>query len=103
MTPRKRWRPRGWSKFEVTVIIRTRDGEHELRVEGRRMPAVPAVTNLAPENCTPAEGGEIELDNVWMVRGKRERPLPDKLSDATEEAIMSVVEGALEDYAWGDY
>ena len=76
--------------------------EHELRVQGRRTPHVPAVTNLAPENCTPAEGGEIEIDRVWMVRGKRERPLPDKLSKEIDAEILQTTESALEDQAWGD-
>lgn len=43
------------------------DGETEIEVEYTATPFIPAQTYGLPEDCYPAEGGEVEISRAWYV------------------------------------
>ena len=54
---------------------------HNLEVEGKFYPAIPAVTSGPAENWSPPEGSEIEDVTIFLRRGKRRRQVPDDVVD----------------------
>lgn len=56
------------------------DGEYEFRVTGTVSPVIPAKVYGPPEDCYPAEGGEVEILSVKLV---------DVISDDVEFATLS--------------
>lgn len=43
------------------------DGETEIEVEYTATPVIPARTYGLPEDCYPAEGGEVDIVCAWYV------------------------------------
>lgn len=70
--------------FERTLTI----FDVEMRVVFNASPYVPAKTWGAPENCHPAEGGEVEVLEVYI--GDIE--VSDVISETVEEMIQTTLE-----------
>ena len=68
-------------KFDVEIKL---DG-HDILVRGYAWPLIPARTDGLPEDCSPAEGGEIEDVEMFMLQGRRERRLPRALEEKYSE------------------
>ena len=61
------------SKFRISLPLD--DPDLELYAEGNATPYDPGCTSGPPERCYPAEGGEVEIENVWLEHpGNRDRP-----------------------------
>lgn len=82
-------------KTQVTIEI----GGQELRVDIDYTPLVPAKTDGPPENCYPEEGGEIEIELVYLFAGLCEKTprfidITDLLAemDASLQLIMEKVQ-----------
>ena len=64
-------------------------------VEFDYTPLVAAVTHLAPEDCSPAEGGDIELTGV-MLEGYEMLPY---LNSSTTDKIVAKLSDCLQEIA----
>lgn len=82
--------------FDVQFDI---DG-HTLRVTGFKQPEVPEVRATMGDPGSPAEGGELEDLEEWLLRrapkGQRERRLPPGMLERLDldEAIYEALEAA---------
>lgn len=81
-------------RFEVRIGHRDRT----FRVAGAAWPPLPPVTSGPPDRWRPAEGGELEDLQVFLVRGARERRLPDALAGRLD--LTEPVSDALWGAAW---
>lgn len=68
--------------FEVELTV----DRHKLRATGNMTKFYPAITSGPADRWAPAEGGELEDVEVFLVRGKRERRLPEKMVDRLDLA-----------------
>lgn len=50
--------------YAITFYAERNDIEIELEITGTVSQYIPAVTHLAPENCYPSEGGEVEILSI---------------------------------------
>ena len=88
------------TKFSVELALD--DAYLSVTVEGNATPYDPGVTSGPPERCYPPEGGEVEIENVWLEHpGNRDRPAMkleispllllldafEKLQEMTEQAL----------------
>lgn len=85
-------------KFSIDLAL---DDVHlGLTVEGNATPYDPGVTSGPPEACYPPEGGEVEIENVWLTHTGDTKPLRveispllhflgawETLEEATEQAL----------------
>ena len=75
-----------WTEIEFHV---ERDGvELELTVRGHVSAFVPAKTFGLPENCYPAEGGEVEIDAIFLNGKGWSGELTDKEKEEAEKALF---------------
>ena len=72
-----------------------RENEDCVIVTYRQSPYIPARTYGRPEDCHPAEGGEVELHSIMLANGE-----PAYMSDAEEDQwITDIMENPDEDDA----
>lgn len=71
--------------------------DHELVVQFEATGGHPAITTGHPDTHTPAEGPDIEIDSVSMVRGKTARKLSYTVIDHYMESIYDAIHDVLED------
>lgn len=50
-----------------SIDLPLEDAHLTLRVEGTATPYDPGRTSGPPEDCYPPEGGEVEIDTVWLL------------------------------------
>ena len=50
-----------------TITLPMEDPHLELRVEGSATPYDPGVSSGPVEACYPPEGGEVEIEEVWLT------------------------------------
>lgn len=50
-----------------SIDLPLEDAHLTLRVEGTATPYEPGRTSGPPESCYPPEGGEVEIDTVWLL------------------------------------
>ena len=60
-------------KFAIDLPLD--DPELSLEVEGNATPYDPGVTSGPPEACYPPEGGEVEIENVWLCHLGTTQPI----------------------------
>jgi len=96
------------------TICLTWGNDHEIEVEVEATPYQPARTWGLPENCCPAEGGDIEVISIFLLHTVskvaesnryfvktnfkyRKRKLPDEIVDklAEDESFVLALESAL--------
>jgi hypothetical protein len=76
-----------------------RDGEElEINVEFDATPIVPAQLYGLPENCYPAEGGEVEITAVFLDGVAIDPPL----TDAEEAKVLADIESNMSEDDWPD-
>ena len=83
-----------------TINLAMDDPHLELRVEGNATPYDPGVTSGPPEACYPPEGGDVEIEAVWLIGlpGLEVEVTPlitllgafDRLQELTEEALANL-------------
>lgn len=81
-----------------SIDLPLEDAHLTLRVEGTATPYDPGRTSGPPEDCYPPEGGEVEIDTVWLVREGTEleiSPLLLLLGDAAFARLQELTEAAL--------
>ena len=64
------------------------DGETEVQVEYTISAFVPAQTYGPAENCYPAEGGEVEITDCWLLADADRADAPRVLLTPDEDARM---------------
>lgn len=87
-------------KFAIDLPLD--DPELSLEVEGNATPYDPGVTSGPPESCYPPEGGEVEIENVYVTHCGTTKPIRleisplihklevwDKLQKLAEEALAN--------------
>lgn len=66
-------------------------GDVEFEVEFSSTPYVPAKISCPPENCHPAEGGEVDIESIMIggfeVSDVISESVLDKLQEKCEEAL----------------
>lgn len=74
----------------------------EVRVTGAATPYDSGRTSGPPEDRYPPEGGEVEIDEVWLVHGQTKEPLQIEISplllllgDTASARMQELVEEAL--------
>lgn len=85
-------------KFSIELALE--DVELGLTVEGNATPYDPGVTSGPPEACYPPEGGEVEIENVYVTHCGTTKPIRleisplitllqawEKLEEMTEQAL----------------
>lgn len=75
-------------KCNITIWVMRGEEELELEVSGTVSPYVSAVTHLAPENCHPAEGGEVEIETITLHGEKWNGELTDEELDRAEDGLF---------------
>lgn len=65
-------------------------GDVEFEVEFSSTPYVPAKISGPPEHCYPAEGGEVEIESIFIG----EFEVSDVISEATRDKIQGLAEEA---------
>lgn len=86
------------SKFSIFLALD--DLEMELLVEGNATPFKPGRAWGPPEDCYPDEGGEVEIENVWLTHPGQTRPIKLEISPlfatlAAWDTLQQLTEDAL--------
>jgi hypothetical protein len=77
---------RTW-QYEAGISIEMANGDdHDLRIRGNVSPFIPARIHGPPENCSPAEGGEVEIVEVWDETRHEKFDADDLTEDDLERA-----------------
>lgn len=74
------------ANFKKTFYI----GDVEFEVEFNASPYVPAKISGPPENCYPAEGGEVELESIMIG----EFEVTDVISESVRDKLQIMAEEA---------
>jgi hypothetical protein len=82
-----------------TIILYVERGEDELELEvsGTVSAYVPAVTHRLPENCSPAEGGEVEITSIKLNNETWDGELTDDEREKAEEKLFDAMNDDDED------
>lgn len=75
-------------------------GEENYVVVGTVSPIVPAVTDGPPDSWSPEEGGEVEIEEVYLIEADKPRRLV--ATDLFDEAETGSIEQALLDAYEGE-
>lgn len=88
-----------------SIDLPLEDAHLMLRVEGTATPYDPGRTSGPPEDCYPPEGGEVEIDTVWLIHPAAKphgepveleiSPLLLLLGDAAFARLQELTEAAL--------
>lgn len=87
-----------------SIDLPLEDAHLTLRVEGTATPFVSGNTSGPPESCYPAEGGEVEIDTVWLLHPATDiapaieleiSPLLLLLGDEANAKLQELTEAAL--------
>lgn len=65
-------------------------GDVEFEVEFNSSPYVPAKISGPPEHCYPAEGGDVEIESIFIG----EFEVSDVISEATRDKLQDLAEEA---------
>jgi hypothetical protein len=86
---------------------------HLVQVNGQTSPCISAKTSGPPENCHPAEGGEVEDLEIFLVRDNRKRRLHEHTEQVLEQdeqfiylvhrTLDDIEQDAIEDHADAEY
>jgi|SRR5579885_2212356 len=76
--------------YEVDYEVERGEEVIHLRVRGTVSPYVPAKTWGPPENCYPAEGGEVEIE-VILEGEKGDNEWKGELTDSEREAVEEML------------
>ncbi len=82
--------------YTITYEVERGEDENykviELEITGSVSPYVPAKTWGLPENCYPAEGGEVEIETILHEGKKWEGELTDSEREKVEELLTEAAQ-----------
>ena len=79
------------------VVLPTEHADHCVEIEASVSAYVPPIVSGPPDRWAPAEGGEIEFGDAWLIRGDRRRrlncgKLVDRFAEIIDEQIVKQIE-----------
>ena len=87
--------------YEATISVERGEQDIDLVVRGTCDPIIPARTSGPPENCSPQEGGDVEVTGIFLDVGNGKTPFAGELTDdELEHAKERLFEVANE--VWAD-
>ena len=89
--------------MNITYCYESDEGQGTFEVTGTVSKYYPARISGPPEHCSPAEGGEVEIEGVEMVEGTEEIKRLFLLELDREGRVREEVEDKLFDAAQGAY
>jgi hypothetical protein len=75
--------------FNVWLYV-TISREHRIRVTGEAMPVIPARINCSNDDACPAEGGEIEVGEIFLICTSNGKDLERKLSKSMVNTVTDL-------------
>jgi hypothetical protein len=78
--------------YQVELYVERGEDEMKLLVSGTVSPYVRAITHLAPENCSPAEGGEVEITSITDRGMVWKGELTEKELEQAEEELFEAAQ-----------
>lgn len=74
--------------YTMTLYVERGEDELELEVTGSVSEYIPAVTHKLPEDCHPAEGGEVEIEKITLDGEEWGGELTDDERERAEEGLF---------------
>lgn len=74
--------------YTITMLVERGEEEIELEVTGTVSKFVRAITHLPHDRCSPAEGGEVEIESITCNGEEWDGELTDKEQDKAEENLF---------------
>lgn len=86
--------------YTIALYVERDEKELELKVTGSVSSYFPAVTHLRPEDCHPAEGGEVEIEKITLNTIEWNGELTDIELERAEESLTEAASN--NDYYFDD-
>ena len=78
--------------YTINLCIERDEEELELEITGTVSSYVRAVVHLAPERCSPAEGGEVEITKITLDNESWEGELTDSEHERAEDKLFEAAQ-----------